>query len=140
MQHLHPGRPSFPSDTGLLIDACIARVREAARLDDDAVLPPLPLLAPRREVAIFTRNEMAVATDAAARKTREASTESIARPKAKKRARWPLALCGFLAGAFACAAVLASPVGRRPDVAHATEAARGHAVSAMHATAVFFAR
>src|SRR3954454_10483041 len=49
----------FPSDTNLLVAACIQRVREEARLDADAVLPPLPRVMPRRDVVILTRSEVA---------------------------------------------------------------------------------
>jgi hypothetical protein len=115
----------FPSDTHLLVDACIARVRAAACLDDDAVLPPLPTVAPRREVVVFTKSETGVA----------AATPIIVeapRPVPRRR-RWPIFLCAFVAGIAGGAAFVASPAGQRPEVLRATHSARMHAESATHA-------
>lgn len=142
----------FPSDTNLLVDACIKRVREAARLDDDAVLPPLPVAMPRRDVVILTKDQIAGGSagtspgteDGASGATRagddprtsraNAATQVVSR-RSVGTARWPLALCGFVAGAFACAAFLASPIGQRPDVKRVTHAAHVKAMDAGHGAA-----
>jgi hypothetical protein len=55
----------FPSESSLLVDACIARVRELAQLDDEVRLPPLPRVAPRCDVVILTRNDTAGSAPAA---------------------------------------------------------------------------
>jgi hypothetical protein len=144
----------FPSDTNLLVAVCIERVREAARLDDDAVLPPLPpQLSPRREVVILTKSEVAgkqeeqagtrtghgaasAQAGGASRTSRElAATRCVSRqsPKAKGTSRWALFMCGFVASGAACAALLVSPVGRWPEVQQVTSAAHGHAANAIHA-------
>lgn len=144
----------FPSDTNLLVDACIARVRETARLDDDAVLPPLPKVAPRRDVVIFTREQTAgsAAASGLARSTpdatagdelgagakRDAVTQLVSRRSGRRRSRWAIALCAVVASAFGTAAFLGSPAGRAPSVVRATTAARAHASAAAHATAALF--
>ena len=145
----HPSYPSssgFPSDTNLLVDACIARVREAARLDDDAVLPPLPVVTPRRPVVVLTKSDQAgIAASARARDAERTSrdkptTLSSARVSRKRPSRFPMMICGFVAGAAACIAFLSSPAGHRPSVERARDAASAHASHAAHATASFFTR
>ncbi len=139
-------RSAFPSDTNLLVDACIARVREAAHLDEDVVLPllpPLPVVAPRRDVMIMTKSDTEAAGRAgafvgkeAAHPRREAPTQGVPGRRSRSNAtssRWPMALCGFVAGAAACAALLASPLGHRPDVERVTRSARSHAADAAKA-------
>ena len=150
VEPLMPGRCAFPSDTNLLVDACIARVREAAFLDEDVVLPPLPVVAPRRDVIIMSKSDTEAAGRAGAA---TATARRAARDDAKARrheetrvvprssslrasraaSRWPMALCGFVAGAAACAAVLVSPIGHRPEVARVTVSAQSHASHAAHA-------
>jgi hypothetical protein len=143
----------FLSETGLLVDACIAQVRETARLDDDAVLPPLPVIAPRREVVMLSKSEVAgsaagagagesgasVATAGDGLRTDRvrATTRLVSRRSGlhAKASRWALVVCAFVASAFASAAFLASPMGKKPAVVHATEAARAHASHAAHAVA-----
>lgn len=146
-------RPSFPSDTNLLVAACVARIRETARLDDDAVLPPLPVVMPRRGVVILTKSDMAGsavgttgqesgacgtrAGDALRRGRELAPTQRVSRPGAQgsaKRSRWALTLCGFVAGFAASAAFIASPLAHRPGVERVTHSARAHASHAAHAT------
>jgi hypothetical protein len=126
----------FPSDTNLLVDACIARVRATARLDDDAVLPPLPRVAPRQDVVIFKRERSGGSAAAAS----PASTQRVPRRSAGARSRWAVAFCALVASAFGTAAFLASPIGQAPPVLRATTAARAHASAAAHATAALFTR
>ncbi len=141
--HAISSHSGFPSDTNLLVDACIARVRETARLDDDAVLPPLPRVAPRRDVVIFAKGAMPPASEAAvcSPAARTDVTRLVSHCRAGHgRSRWAVALCALIAGAFGTAAFLASPVGHAPSVMHATSAARTRVKSAAHATAALFAR
>lgn len=153
IEPLMPGRCAFPSDTNLLVDACIARAREAAFLDEEVVLPPLPVVAPRRDVIIMTRSDTeaagrAGAAPATAGRVAHARDDSDAGRQEETRAvrgsrssssgaraggRWPMALCGFVAGSAACAALLSSPIGHRPEVARVTVSARSHASHAAHA-------
>ena len=141
--HAVSSHSGFPSDTNLLVDACIARVRETARLDDDAVLPPLPKVAPRRDVVMFRRGPATAAGDElGAGAKRGAVTQLVSRrsrPSAP-RSRWAVALCALVATAFGTAAFLGSPAGRAPSVVRATDAARAHVGAAAHATVVLFAR
>ena len=141
----------FPSDTNLLVDACIARVRETARLDDDAVLPPLPRVAPRLGVVIFAKDPTAArrTTDAKAGDeligSRSAVTQNLSRRgTSPRRSRWALALCALVAAGFGAGAFLASPAGHTPSVIRATTAARARVVdgagAAARATAALFAR
>lgn len=143
----------FLSETGLLVDACIAQVRETARLDDDAVLPPLPVVAPRREVVMLTKSAMAGSAAGAGvaesgapgatagdglRSDRACATTQLVSRRSGWQAmasRWALVVCAFVASAFASAAFLASPMGKKPVVVHVTEAARAHASHAVHAVA-----
>ena len=123
--------PGLPSDTFQLVDACIAHVRSAAHLDDDAILPPLPQLPPRREAVVFTKSETGVVVAASsAREAPVAPAPSVRRPAR----RWPLVLCAFVASVAGGAAVVASPVGHRPAVQHVTSSARAHATAAVSAT------
>lgn len=143
----------FPSDTNMLVDACIARVRETARLDDDAVLPPLPRVAPRRDVVIFRKDQTAgSAAGSAARSTPEDATAGderggrsdvtklVSRRSGSGRSRWALAFCAMVASAFGTAAFLASPAGHAPSVVRATSAARAQMSAAADATAALFTR
>ena len=131
-------RPSFPSDTNLFVDACVAQIREVARLESTVVLPPLPVVAPRRDVVIMTKAETPAVPCRPERELK--ATQLVARPSTAMPSRWPMAMCGFVAGAAACAAFLVSPVGHRPSVERATHAVRAHASHAAHATAAFFSR
>jgi hypothetical protein len=139
----------FPSDTNLLVDACIARVRATARLDDDAVLPPLPRVAPRRDVVMFKKdrsagNAAAASSAPLASSASLASTQRGPRRGAGARSRWAVAFCAVVASAFGTAAFLASPIGHAPPVLRATTTARSHASAAAsaaaRATAALFTR
>ena len=161
-QAIDPIDTGYPSDTNLLVDACIATVRQAARLDDDAVLPPLPKVAPRRDVVIFTKGDTARAARGTAESVvdvtdiaileEDADGAQASRDVAKKRSkpsrgsRWALVLCAMIAGAFGTAAFLGSPAGHGfalrhgPALKQATSSARAHASAAAHATVALFAR
>jgi hypothetical protein len=135
----------FPSETGLLVDACIARVRELARLDEDVVLPPLPRVAPRRDVVILTKEDTAgsAAGSPASRWPGASAGDALgaslgldverisprsARPRRTSRG-------ALVALSFASAAFLVSPAGRTPAVARVTSSVRSHASDAVHAAA-----
>lgn len=131
------------------MDACIARVREVAGLDEDVVLPPLPLVAPRRDVVILTKNDLASAGDALGASTsldvERISPRSDGRPAASARApkrasRAPLFFCALVAVAFGGAAFLESPAGKAPSVVRVTSAVRAHASHAGHAVAAVVGR
>jgi hypothetical protein len=143
--HAVSSHSGFPSDTNLLVDACIARVRETARLDDDAVLPPLPRVAPRRDVVMFSKGAAlrgAGSAAAGAGAPGGAVTQLVSRRStlSSPRSRWAVTLCALVASAFGTAAFLESPVGRAPSVVRATEGARAHVSAAAHATVALFAR
>ena len=150
----------FPSDTNLLVDACIATVRQAARLDDDAVLPPLPRVAPRRDVVIFTRRETASVIDVSELAILEDDVEGAGEaghvtakgPRRARGSRWAVVLCALVAAGFGTAAFVDSPAGqafaRRHQAAatavetvkDASRSVRAHASAAAQATVALFAR
>jgi hypothetical protein len=132
------------------VEGCIARVRELARLDEDVVLPPLPRVAPRRDVVILTRRD--TAGSAAGWPAREspvasagdalgASFELVVERisprsgRSSRTSRAALVLCALVAIGFASAAFLASPLGKRPAVVRVTSSARVHARDAVQAAA-----
>lgn len=123
------------SETGLLIDDALRQVREAARLDEDPVLPPPLSIAPRRDVILISRDalfERAMPMPA----VHHSATPTTKLPKTKKKRRgkrWPLFLCAFVASTFAGAAFLASPLGARPEVRRAVDASRAELSKATHA-------
>jgi hypothetical protein len=140
----------YPSDTSLLVDACVARVRELARLDEDVVLPPLPRVAPRRDVVILTKEDMAgrAAGSPASRAPGASAGDALGAglgldierisPRsglAPRRSRGALVHCALVACSFAVAAFLASPAGHRPDVVRVTSFARVYASHAAHSVA-----
>ena len=134
----------FPSDTSLLVDACISRVRELARLDEDGVLPPLPRVAPRCDVVILTKKDTAgsAAGSPASREPGASAGEALGAsleldvgrisPRSAS-SRGALVLCALVALGFASAAFLASPRGHAPAVVRLTSAARSQASHAAHA-------
>lgn len=110
----------LPSDTHQLVEACIARVRIGADLDDEAVLPPLPKLAPRRGRVVFTKSQTGVAAAVVVLPVEVSTpmpTPGCGRP-------WPIFLCAFVAGVASGASFVVSPVGHRPAVQQVTRAAR----------------
>lgn len=125
--------PGYPSDTHLLVESCIARVRAAACLDDDAILPPLPVVAPRRDVVVFTESQTVLAA-AAPVAAAVVVAPSPPPPRVTRRGNWPLLFCAFVAGVAGGAALLASPAGQRPGVQRVTHSARAHASHAAQAT------
>ena len=130
----------FPSDTHMLVESCIARVRVAARLDDDAVLPPLPQVTPRRDVVIFTKSQTEAAAASGSSATVLAVLPAPPAPPQRRSGRWAFRLCALVAVAAASAAFLASPAGHRPGVERVTRAARLHVSNTAHATLALVSR
>lgn len=144
-----PTEHDFSSDTFDVVDACIEQVRVVAGLDEDVVLPPLPVVAPRREVVILTKNEVAggaacggadstashaTAGDAGRARRELAPTCRVSRRSATSSgSRWALALCALVALGSAGASFLSSPLGRKPSVVRVTSSARAHAGHAVRA-------
>ena len=137
----------FPSDSSLLVEACVARVRELARLDEDVVLPPLPRVAPRRDVVILTKMDAAgraagwpasESPVASAGDALGASVELVVERVSPRSAlpgrtsRGALTACALVAVGFGCAAFLASPAGHEPKVVRAVSIARAYASDAAH--------
>ncbi len=140
----------FPSDSSLLVEACVARVRELARLDEDVVLPPLPRVAPRRDVVILTKKDTAGSAAgwpaseppvASAGDALGASVELVVErvsPRSdlsSRTSRAPLIVCALVAIGFASAALLTSPAGKAPGVVRFTSSVRVHARHAAQAVA-----
>ena len=141
----------FPSDSSQLVDACIARVRELARLDEDVVLPPLPRVAPRRDVVILTKKDTAgsAAGSPASRMPGASAGDALGAsleldvgrisPRGaspRKTTRGPLLVCALVAVGFAGAAFVTSPAGHAPGVVRVTTEVRTHASQVAHAVAM----
>lgn len=141
----------FPSDTNMLVDACIARVREAARLDDHPVIPmvlppPLPRKERRHDVIMVPASEIPnperIVATRAARNAKTVMTGArlavASTPAAARAIRWPVVLCALIAFAAATASFLASPVGKRPEVQRVTSAVAHRGANVFVATKAFF--
>jgi hypothetical protein len=129
----------LPSDSQILVDACVARVREAARLDDEPVLPPPPSSAPREIVVLSSADLVDLPS---ARSIAEVAGRANAkeggvavRPRSAARAqRWPVVLCGLVAFAAAFASWATSPPGK-PSFERAAQATRGEVARAAYVLA-----
>jgi hypothetical protein len=136
-----------PSDSNILIDACLASVRKNAGLDNEPVLVPLKRLleadAPKHVVVGPSVRELPTAekivrSAAKASTLPTASKEAVAQRdvttapsmhKLTRRIRWPVFLCGFVAGVFGGIAVMKSPVGQKPAVQSVVHKAQSHIAS-----------
>ena len=130
---------SDQSDSRILIEACLARVRREAGLDIEPVLPPLDVLVGKtrrpssRLVVGPSAKELPSAeaiVKSAVRPSRK-TTAKVERPEAlsksiARRMRWPVFLCGFIGGIFGGVAFMTSPVGQKPEVQHAVTVALEH--------------
>ena len=133
-----------PSDPHILVDRCLARVRKDARLDEEPVLPPLDVILGKEPKRIVF-SPWIKASPSASEIVRDAGAPAFLpnlpdRPTAAlpatlssrpvktfaQRMRWPVLLCGFVAGVFGGAAVMKSPIGRKPAVQHVLQKVRGH--------------
>lgn len=141
-----------PSDSRILIDACLARVREHAQLDAEPVLPPLDVLLGRPAAAPPPATRLVVSPSAqqlpsaeaivkaagqrAAAATAVAATAGVTAPSRRAvRWRWPVVVCGCIGALFGGMAVMKSPVGQDPAVQHAMATAARH-VDGAYAAAV----
>ena len=143
----------FQSDMHLLVEQCVAQVREAAGLAsaEDAIVlpkapplskkpPPLPTKRPPPlplDVAssnVFLGLAPTIAWDANITAPAAPAAPAIVAPLAKPKtaSRWPLFLCAFVAGVSAGASFIASPAGQRPAVRHVVASVRAEAA---HVTA-----
>jgi hypothetical protein len=153
------------SDSAILIDACLARIRRDAGTNEP-VLPPMRALlrAETRSAAPATRARVPNAQAAplaigseeslklprsevsTAKRSRRAAltprvgSEGSARSEAPRkrvsRVRWPVILCGFIGVVFAGAALMKSPLGHRPEVQHVVKGAQQYVEGAYAAVAV----
>ncbi len=130
---------SEQSDSRILIETCLARVRQDAGLDAEPVLPPLDVLLGKTGAPPATRFE--VSPSAQQLPSAEAIVKSSVRPAAvttakierpdtvrsiSRRMRWPVLLCGFIGGIFGGVAVMKSPVGQKPAVQQAVKTVQHH--------------
>ncbi|MBX3222149.1 MAG: hypothetical protein KF795_16650 [Labilithrix sp.] len=138
------------SDTRILIDACLARVREHVELDAEPVLPPLhallgkPAASSAKRLVVGPSARRLPSAEAIVRSVagRNTSTLSARREDATAKTRrgahrmsWPVVLCGFIGALFGGMATMKSPVGREPAVQHVMTTAEGH-VEAVYAATV----
>ncbi len=123
-----------PSDSRILIDACLARVREHAQLDAEPVLPPLDVLlgepasrapAPATRLVVSpsarqlpSAEEIVKATAVGRRASASVRAAALGASSARRGARWswPVVVCGCVGALFAGMAVMRSPVGQEPVV------------------------
>jgi hypothetical protein len=132
----------FTSETGMLIEGALAQVRATARLDDDPVLPPLPVVAPRTKVIVLKKAD--VPWPSVSVKTPPTPTPTVSasqmptvnvRDVKKPGVRWPIVACAFVACVFAGAAFMSSPAGARPGVRNVVNVSKAKSVGAYHAVA-----
>jgi hypothetical protein len=127
------------SESRILIDACLARLREEAGLDAEPVLPPLhlflgkPAAAPMRPLLHPPRSPgLGLAPLARPAPPRTPPTSASARSEhptsiaklSRSYMRWPLVLCAFIGGVFGGVALMKSPVGQKPAVQHVAKLAQ----------------
>ena len=141
------------SDSRILIEACLARVRKDAGLDAEPVLPPLevllgterPPLAKRLVVGPSARElpsaeSIVKSSVPAARTTAKIERSEKLVQSLGRRMRWPVLLCGFIGGIFGGVALMKSPVGEEPVVQHAVKTVQRHLEDAYVATAAATSR
>lgn len=138
----------FQSDSQILVETCLARLRVEARLDDEPVLPAIEDLVPYGEAdeEVFeVRTDEIIVTDAAAipsaasivrasaRANAQASASAkakrlaptmLTKPRPRRPARWPVVLCALVATYCGITAFLRSPLAAEPRVAHGVRASR----------------
>lgn len=156
-------READQSDSRILIDACLERVRKDAGLEDESVLPPLEVLIGMPERTAPPHIEPPAVSKLALEPGRpavepESSVElglrpaSSSRPEvdaveppkptssAGHRLRWPVVLCGFIGFLFGGMALMRSPVGQGPAVQQVMTTAADHVGAAYAATVAVTAR
>ena len=162
-------READQSDSRILIDACLERVRKDAGLDDESVLPPLDVLfgKPDRTSPPHIEGNVEPAVSKSGREPRrppvvpeppaevgdrlasssppprseiEAVEVREAPSSAGHRLRWPVVLCGFIGFLFGGMALMRSPVGQGPAVQQVMTTAADQVGAAYGATVAVKAR
>lgn len=147
----------FQSDSQILVETCLARLRADARLDDHPVLPAIEDLLPyggdRDDEVIEVGTDEIIITDSAdipsatsivreaaaanaahAKERRETPTARKARRSEKaaaRPARWPVMLCALVATYCGVTAFLRSPAAAKPEVQHVVKASRASIAGAL---------
>jgi hypothetical protein len=135
----------FQSDSQVLVETCLARLRADARLDDHPVLPAIEDLLPYGsdrddEVMEVGTDEIIVTVEAdipsASSIVREAAaanakerreTPTARKDRSANRARpvrWPVLLCALVATYCGVTAFLRSPAAAKPEVQEVVKASR----------------
>jgi hypothetical protein len=120
-----------------LIEACLANVRIGARLDDPSVLPSFDAILRTRgvdgridvhrptphvpsagaiEKSIWAVRQASPSLDLLPMRSERVSPKAHPKKTLANRLRWPVLLCGFLAGIFGGVSLMKSPVGRTRPV------------------------
>jgi hypothetical protein len=135
----------FQSDSQVLVETCLARLRADARLDDHPVLPAIEDLLPYGsdrddEVMEVGTDEIIVTVEAdipsASSIVREAAAAN-AKERSTKRARparWPVLLCALVATYCGVTAFLRSPAAAKPEVQEVVKASRAGIAGALDTT------
>lgn len=148
----------FQSESQVLVETCLARLRVDARLDDDPVLPAIEDLLPygsgeddvievgTDEIIVMDAAEIPSATsivreaaranaNASANERRDTPTHRKQRARSRQAthrpARWPVLLCALVATYFGVTAFLRSPAGAKPEVQHVVKASRAGITGAL---------
>jgi hypothetical protein len=132
--------PNVDSESRILIDSCLASVRADARLDDEPVLPSLHTLTKERTRIVLDGARQVPSADAIVKSLWRVKTSSLPMPgdsssvpiarsnvptaprSIVQRMRWPVFLCGFLAGVFGGVAVMKSPIGHSAPISRVVKA------------------
>lgn len=144
------------SESHILIDACLSHIRsqsaaelppltaivathgrppEHTKLLPDA--PPHPTPTPRTSVwSVRSSSASSASVEIVSPATLSQSVTARRRREVARAIRWPVFLCGFVAGIFGGLALMKSPVGEKPAVRHAVKVVRRQAAVAYIATAI----
>lgn len=144
----------FQSDSQVLVDTCLARLRVDARLDDEPVLPTIDALPEDDDVMEVGTGDIVIdcadvreipsaasivreTAAANARSRRETPTHRKVRATAaaSRVVRWPVVLCALVATYFGIGAFMRSPLGAKPEVQHVVKVSRAHVATAIHVVA-----
>lgn len=138
-------RETSPSESQIVIDACLDRIRKDAGLDAESVQPPLHVLVhprpyerptPEASAARLSANAAALAAPLRLT-TRSASSPDPVCARVSRRRPWPVRLCGIVALCCATMAVMKSPLSSRPAARRAAseiERRATHAYSMLSAS------
>ncbi len=135
MQFRAPNLPDREkSESAIIVDLCLSRLREEAGLDDELALPPLQRItdhvvatAPPRRIT-----PLPLLPKLAPEPLVPESVPMLAAKPVPRRRRWPLLLLTFLVGVCGGSALMMSPVGQRPDVQQVLSMAKASLARVMH--------